>query len=443
LAGLNVGLISGMNLADTVDQLIAVERNPQTLLKRKLADTQADVTAYRSVNTKFDALRTAAEALTRIGTWGAVQAASSAGHVTAASTTGATAGSVTFTVRSLATHHTAVSGENWAAATDPFDTTSPLVLTRADGSTQTITLDSGATLADAVSAINSQAPDVSATALDTGTGFRLQVAAKTAGAAHTFSLGGDFTTLVTGTNATLHLGPDDGGFDVTSPTNTFSGLLTGTTLTVTATGGPVTVTVASDPAAVAAAVGKLVSAANDVLSEIKRTTDSALGSTAALKGDSTLRGLSGKVLDAVSAAIGGTDSAAQVGIQLTRDGLLTFDQTKFTAALEADPATARRLVDGTGIGATAVPGVAQRLLAVVKEATDTTTGALTRRTETQDAAVRDLQDRIEAWDRRLELRRATLTAQFTAMETALSSLQNQSAWLSSQITGLPTWSTSS
>src|SRR3712207_9146271 len=66
-----------MDTAGLIDSLIAVESNPQILLKNKLVDTKADATAYRAVNTKFDALRAAAEALGKAATWGAAKATSS------------------------------------------------------------------------------------------------------------------------------------------------------------------------------------------------------------------------------------------------------------------------------------------------------------------------------------------------------------------------------
>ena len=52
----------------------------------------------------------------------------------------------------------------------------------------------------------------------------------------------------------------------------------------------------------------------------------------------------------------------------------------------------------------------------------------------------DLEERIAAWETRLALRKEGLTRQFTAMETALSALQNQSTWLSGQLANLPKWS---
>ena len=86
---------------------------------------------------------------------------------------------------------------------------------------------------------------------------------------------------------------------------------------------------------------KLVTAANNVLSAIGKYTDtsSSSGAAAVLKGDTVLQALTGKVLDAVSYAVGsigpnGSDvSAAQAGLQLTKDGQVTFDKAAFVAKL--------------------------------------------------------------------------------------------------------------
>ncbi|MGY1631000.1 flagellar filament capping protein FliD [Geodermatophilus sp. SYSU D01186] len=440
MAGMNVGLISGMDTASLIDQLMAVEANPQTLLKQKLAAAQDDAKAYRTVNTKFDALRAAAEALTRSTTWGAVKATSSASGVTATSTAGAGPGSLTFSVTSLAVNHSILSDKSWAATTDTYDLTLPLAIKNTTtGTSQAITLAAGATLGDVVSAINDQAEGVTAATVRTTTGYRLQLTSTATGVASKFEVGTGFQALSTGADAVLKVGTGTVGYEVSSPTNTLSDVLPGTTLTVTQTGGPVTVTVAGDPEAVTAAVQGLVKAANDVLSSISLYTSTTSESPlAVLKGDSTLRGLANEVLAQVSSAIGGR-SAATAGIQLDRYGTIVFNAETFTAALKTDPEIAQKLVSGDST----VPGIAQKLLTLAKKATDSTTGLLLKRAETQDTEAKDLEKRIEDWDRRLELRRATLTRQFTAMETALSSLQNQSSWLSSQLSSLPKWSTSS
>jgi flagellar hook-associated protein 2 len=456
MAGMSVstGLISGMDTGSLISQLMQIEANPQTLLKTRLKGTQDDATAYRAVNTKFDALRTAAEALTKVTAWAAAKATSSATTVTATAGGDATPGSLTFNVTSLAANHSVLSATSWQKTTDAFTLASPLVLTdTATGTTKQIALKTGATLADAVSAINGSNTGLTATAVKTDTGYRLQVGSTTTGEASAFSLAStgeatpQFKLLTQGTNAKIHVGDQTTGYDAVSPTNTFSELMRGTPITVSQAGGPVTVSVASDPDAVATAVQSMVTAANAVLTSIKGYTSTAPGSTAVLKGDSTLRGLTSQVLDAVSYAIG-NGSAATAGLQLTRDGALTFDKSVFVTKLQSDPATVQRLVNGTAASdvdgipgssddVAAVPGVAQRLLALAKNATDTTGGALTLLAKSQDTAAGALTDQIAAWDIRLALRKNNLTRQFTAMEKALGTMQNQASWLSSQLSSLP------
>ncbi|SDX87886.1 flagellar hook-associated protein 2 [Modestobacter sp. DSM 44400] len=462
MAGLNVGLISGLDTASLIGQLIQVEANPQTLLKNKLVDTRSDAKAYRAVNTKFDALRSAAEALTKAATWSAAKATSSSTSVTATASASASAGSLTFGVTQLAATHTIFSnGPAFDSATAAFGATS-LTIADADGDTAPvgITLAADATLADAVAAINASNAGVTAAAVNTGSGYRLQVTSTASGLDGAFTLDSNFPVeadptqtrgLVVATNgrdATLDLG---GGVTATSSSNTFRDLMPGVSITVsTADGTPTTIAVSSDPESLTAAVAAMVTAANDVLSSIKGFTDSSgTSTTAVLKGDSSLRRLASSVLESVANAIGGTASASAAGIQLTREGKLTFTADTFAKTLQSDPALARKLVDGSpatttnGVTTPAVPGVAQRLFTLATTATDSTTGTLTLLAKGQDTLATDLQKRIDDWDLRLATRRNTLERQFAAMESALGTLQNKSSWLSSQISSLPRWSSSS
>jgi flagellar hook-associated protein 2 len=217
----------------------------------------------------------------------------------------------------------------------------------------------------------------------------------------------------------------------------------------------VTLTVASDPDAVANKVQTLVDAVNSAIGTVKTYTNNSKGSTAALRGDFNVNQMAGQLLDAVSFAVVaavppvGTDSGdrspATVGFSLSKDGKVNFDKSKFLSALNDDPELAQRMVAGrdagtdpvTGTQVTAVTGLAERLLTVTKAASDSTTGALVKMAEGQDSLGKDIQDKIDAWDLRLAKRKEMLTRQFTAMETALSSLKNQSTWLAGQINGLP------
>jgi len=456
MAGMSVttGLISGIDYDTMISQLIQVEANPQKLLQNKLTNTQDDADAYRKVNTKFDALRSAAEALTKATTWSATKATSSSTAVTATASATATAGSLAFEVTKLATTHTAYSNTVFPTSGTAYGSTS-ITIADADGDTGPVevTLPAGATLADAVAAINAENAGVTAAAVNTGSGYRLQITAKTTGLDGAFTLGTTdaaastgFVTTTAGADATLSLG---GGITATSPSNTFTDLMPGVSLTVSKVDGTsTTISVGSDPESLTKAMQTLVNAANDVLTTISQLTDAGSTSTiAVLKGDSSLRRLSTQVLESVYAAVG-ADTAATVGLQTNRDGGLAFNAETFSKALAANPALVQGLVNGTpatttdGVTTAAVPGVAARLFTLAKQSTDTTTGTLTLLATGQDKLADSLELQIEDWDRRLELRRQTLTAQFSAMETMLGTLQSQSSWLSSQLGSLPSWSSS-
>jgi flagellar capping protein FliD len=443
------GLVSGLDTTSLVSQLVAAEALPQTRLKTQMSTAQAAANAYRAVNTKVDAVRTAAEALTTEGLAAARTAKSSAPSVSASATSTAVTGSrISFTVTSLASTGSYLSGTAWASPGTPVRTPDgsawPLTLTQG-GVTRQIEPPAGATLAQTVAYINENDFGVRATAVNTGTnGYRLQLTSATPGAAGHFDVapasGASFTVLSPAKDAALDLS----GVEVTSPTNSFAELMTGVSVTVSEKSGTlVTVEVGEDSKAVAAKVKTLVDAVNAALSTIKTHSNSETGSTAVLKGDFELRTLTSQLLQTASDAVSGAGSPGAIGIELTRDGTVEFTEATFLAKLASDPDTVQRMLAGAPADATTTPstpaveGISQRLQALTKRAADSTTGTLTLLAQGRDTLVKDFQSRIEDWDLRLAARKESLTRQFTAMETALSSLRNQSSWLAGQLGSLP------
>jgi flagellar hook-associated protein 2 len=467
---LSTGLISGMDTGSLISQLIQAEAAPQTALKTRLAATQTAASAYRTVNTTFAAVRAAAEALTTgsLADGRKATASGDAGVTVSASASSVAGTSLTFTPTALADTHIVLSNSEWTSTTGSVRDQEPgwpIEIRKADGTTVVGTIDvaPGASLAEAVKAINDSTYGVKATIVSLSpTKHRLQLVSTVPGEAGQFivksaneteaAAGSGFTATKTGQDATLDLG---NGVVATSSTNTFTDLMPGVTVTISKTGISATISVASDQDAVAAKMQTLVDAVNSSLSNVKTYTSNAKGSTAALKGDYSVTSLGSALLTAISEAVegvatDGTDrSPAVLGLQLTRDGKVTFDKAKFTAALKETPELAQAMVGGrvAGVGAdgvaggtddvTAVTGIAQKLLAVAKNASDSATGSLVALANGQDSLVKTYEDRIAAWDLRLAKRKETLTRQFTAMETALSSLRNQSTWLAGQINSLP------
>lgn len=98
------GLVSGLDTANIVRQLMDVERLPQNRLRQDQASTNRVATAYRALNTQFLSLKTAAESFATGTAWGAAKAVSSdPTRVSVSAAAGAAAGSLSFVVNRLAT----------------------------------------------------------------------------------------------------------------------------------------------------------------------------------------------------------------------------------------------------------------------------------------------------------------------------------------------------
>lgn len=461
------GLVSGMDTATLISNLMQIASQPQTLLKSQLSDVQTKAAAYRDINTSMAALQTASAQLTGTNLQSLRSATATSSSVTAtADSTASVGNSVSFTVDKLAQAQTSITKTGWSSPTADFTSNAsgpagPLAVLDGNGNTLgTITIPSGGTLSDAAAAINASSYGLNATIVQiTPTDYRLQVTSAKTGTANAFTLAGAtdttpgqaFTNTTTAQNAQITL---QGGFQATSSSNTFTGLMTGVNVTVSAqNAAQTTVSVSEDNTAITSKVQDLVKAANDALSKISQYTDSSSGSTAPLKGDWSLISLSNSIVSAMTNVVG-TATAADAGLTVDRYGVIQFDSSAFTTKLQSDPNWISTVFGGTnGDGADGIPGsyddtisvdgIGSRLMQISAQASDTTVGTLTTLAAGEDTTATDLTNQISDWNTRLQLQQQTLTDQFTAMETALGTLKSQSSWLTSQINSLPGYSSSS
>lgn len=436
------GLASGLDTATIIDQLMQLEAVSQNRLKTKQAGEQKALTSLQSLNSSFASLQTAAANLAKPTSWQSLKATSSSPLVTVTTGTSPAATSFSITVDSLASAAQTAYAEDTQLSAAVV--TGPVNLTAADGTSHAIATGTGS-LADLVSGINAAKAGVTATAVRTGTDtYRLQLTADSTGAAQTIGLTGVSLTpsgSTIGSDARIRVGSQ--GIASTSKTNIFTDLTPGVTVTLdpsAVAGGstPTTATirVAQDTSGVKATVKALVDQVNAVLTTIDTQSAHSSTGTAAgvLSGDATVRSLR----NALAGTVFGTDntSLSTLGIQTDRDGKLVFDGDAFDKAYTADPVgTAARFTSAT---ATAPDGFAARVAAVAKAASDSTTGTLTSAIAGRKSSIDRLGNDIDDWDTRLELRRTSLTRQYTALETALSSMQSQGNWLAGQIAHLPT-----
>jgi flagellar hook-associated protein 2 len=330
------GAVSGLDTATLINSLVSVQANQQTLLSQQQAKVQKTADAFSSLVTALGTLSTQATDLAHTTAWKGTTASSSSTGVSVTAT-GSKAGSLTFNVKAVAAAHTLVSSEAVTGLTTTV-AAGALTLTRADGTTASISIGSGS-LTDVVAGINGADVGLVAAPVQTAANtYRLQVASTSTGAGSSFTLTGltGFTgtdVLTQGADATLHLGATTSGYDVTSTTNTFDSLVPGMSFTVTKPEDNVTVSAKVDGSTIADKVNTLVNTANSILNSI--TTNTAYNATTKaagpLTGESSVRSLQQNILSAVGLA----DAP---GVDLTRDGHLSFTRDTFLTAFTADPA---------------------------------------------------------------------------------------------------------
>ncbi|MDH4278615.1 MAG: flagellar filament capping protein FliD, partial [Acidimicrobiia bacterium] len=83
-------------------------------------------------------------------------------------------------------------------------------------------------------------------------------------------------------------------------------------------------------------------------------------------------------------------------------------------------------------------GILDRIVAAAEDATATGSGRLWSEAEATKSRIERWGDQIDAFEKRFELREATLRRQYAALEVALGALNEQSNYLAGQLAGLTT-----
>jgi flagellar hook-associated protein 2 len=429
------GLVSGLDTTSLINSLMQLDAVPQTLLKNKVTATQSMVTALQGLNSKVADLATLAEKTAKAGALDLYKATSSSTNVTATVTSPSTVGQIDMVVDKLAQAQTMVS--------DKLTAWPDTNITIADASGTLIPITAASTsLDDVVAAINSADAGVRAVKVAAGGGeYRLQLTAASTGGSGGFSISGTtvgFTQIRAAQDAQATMWKGTGAEQIiTSSTNTFTDLLPGVAVTVSAASAdPITISVTRDDASISSTAKSLVDSVNGVLAYISTktaVTNSTDASGAAkvsggiFTGESSVRDVEQRILSAASAPVNGK-SPSEFGISITRTGTMEFDADKFAAALKADPAATQA----------AVQEVASRIQVAAAAASDKYDGQITAQITGQQGLVTDMTDQIANWDVRLADRRTSLQRTYAALEVQLSNMKSQSTWLGSQLAGLPT-----
>ncbi|QNE48569.1 flagellar filament capping protein FliD [Glaciihabitans sp. INWT7] len=453
------GLSSGLDTTSLITQLMTAEAAPQDLLKAQVSKTTTIITALQGLNSRMATLADTATTAAKAGSLDLYSATSSSTALSVSVATGASAGELQVVVSALAQSQVGVS-----AAMSAWPSPSTITIVGHSGTPLEIT-PASSSLDDVASAINSSTAGVTATKVASGVDvggnklYRLQFSSKTTGADSAFTVyqgtaadvsAGTATNVLTAPGSAVIKTAQDASVTlwkgtpaeqvITSASNTFTDLLPGVTVTASAVSAdPVNIAVSRDDSKITAVAKGLVDAISSAFvliaaqTAVTTTTDASGKTTTAagvFAGDSNIRDIRQKTLDAASAPIDG-HSPSEYGIVLTRDGTITFDADKFGAALAADPSTVMA----------AVQTIATRLAATATAASDKYDGTLTNKITGDQTQVKSLGDQVSAWDIRLASRKSTLQRTYSAMEVLLSNMKAQSSALTSQLSSLSTSTT--
>lgn len=436
----SLGIGSGLDAESLVTQLMAIERQPITQLNTKESGIKAKLSAYGTLRSTIDSLKTAADVLGDANKLSAFKATPVDTTIATATANGsAAAGSYSIHVIRLATTEKQGSATNFTGSSDTLGA-GTLAIT-VGGTTTNVTLTSAsATLADVRDAINSSTAGVTANIITGDAGTKLVLSAKDSGKnisiiATDDNLGdsGDFAKLSTfnliGTAAQSAQVEIDGVL-VTSNSNTVTNVLGGLTLTL-AKEGTTTLTVARDSSTVKTAVDNFIKAYNDLQTQAKTLTqyDAATKTASTLTGDTLVRNIQSQLYETISqipSGIAGVYSRlSDLGISIQSGGKLALDASKLQKAIDTN-------FDGVVSVLTAYGSAFESKTTQMTA----TSGMLTGKTDSLNSFLRDISNRRTALEQRMEMIEKRYRAQFTALDTLVSSMKTTSNYLSQQLAAL-------
>lgn len=452
------GLGNGLDFGQVVDQLVKASRIPVDRLNAKKDDLNSKSTDYATLNTKLIALQSAADKMRLPSNFDRTSVSvSDATVLTATGSASAVQGSYTVKVTQLAQSHQITSKAAKAVASTATDIVSggsgTFTFRVGSGTNQTVSLSATATIEDLKAAINDLGAGVTASVVNTGSegspAYRLVLTATSTGAMGEVTIVGDNTELDflngSGTGGTDILqAAQDAVIVVGDPamtpltfqrsSNTITDAIADVTLTLAKTTGSstVSVNVSRDMSAIQTNIKDLATAYNEVIKFInERTTyDITTKKGGIFFNEPTVRTVLSQVRTALSSVVPGSTiygSVGDIGFKTERDGTVTVDDAKLSAALSSNYTAVKNLF----VNQTDSAGVAQLLNAAVDTLDDIESGALTLRKRGLTDQLSDVADEIARKEDLIAQYEERLRRQYAALDGLLRQMQSQIGFLQS------------
>lgn len=471
------GIGSGLDINSIITQLMAVERQPLNQLDERQKKFESQLSAYGQVKSALSTFQSSVNALSSLDKF-RVYSTNSSNDTALSATASATAAPASYQIEvsQLAQQHkisaSAVSATTNVIGTGTLtieygthDATAGTFTVNADKTPLTITVDgTNNTLSGIRDAINKTNAGVSASIIYDGSGHRLVVSSNDSGAANSLKIStADSDGNNTDTSGLSFLAYDPlgtagsgknlsqlseardamltvDGIAISHASNTISNVIEGVTLNLNRmnAGDPATLTVARDIEAVSKAVQDFAKAYNDIDKVLKDLSayNEQTKKGAALQGDSITRSIRNRLREIMTGTLDNNAFAtlSEAGISFQRDGTLAVNTSKLDKALSISFEAVGNLFARESITASET-GFGFRLDSYLDVLLGDE-GSLATRTEGINTSIRSLERSEERLLTRLSQVEARYRAQFTALDTLMSSLNTTSAYLTQQLASL-------
>ena len=435
---------SGLDIPSIVSQLVAADRAPiENRINTQGSAATAKLSALGTIKSALSNLESSLTSLTKaISTPSFKTTVATDAGFTASSSSTAGVGSYDIEVVSLAKTQKLTSA---AMPADSLVGEGTLNIS-IDGNSMEVAVGAAASLASLAREINRVAggKGVTASVITSDAGQHLVLNATGTGSAgamtithngaaslEAFSYPPASTTGMAQTVAPSNAEVRIDGQTRTGSSNTFTDLVEGVTITLTkeTAGNAHNLAIAGDNSGVKTSLQAFVSVYNAAQSALRSTSsyNAETQKASALTGDSMVRGLQNQLRN----ILGNTNISdlKALGVSVAKDGVLSFDGSAFEKANAEQPKLAGNVFGTEGSISTSLQGL-------LKANLETGKGLLVQRTDSLNKQISKLERELDDLDLRMDKAYDRYTAQFTAMDSLVASMQNTSNYLTTQLANL-------
>lgn len=229
------------------------------------------------------------------------------------------------------------------------------------------------------------------------------------------------------------------GISITRSSNSIDDIITGVTINMleeSTTGANIAIT--QDVAAISDEMTTFVQNYNTLMSELSdmTTSDTEAGTVGVLNGDSSINSIKREVNKLITSINTDGYSLANFGIDLSQDGVMSFNSATFTTEFNKDTTLSEKFFSGltttTDGNIETVDGVYTSMKTLMERYLDST-GILTNLTSSVTNEIKTLGENKTRSQALLDARYESMTARFIQYDAIISKLENQFSSLQQQI----------